>query len=118
MTIAPEDRREQLLGIRTRLTAAISRLHEGDTGGDELSSAQGDQHPADHASILLDHEIEESIEGSVENVVRAIDDALARIEAGAYGVCAACGKPIPEARLDAVPYATLCIEDKRAEERR
>jgi DnaK suppressor protein len=49
-------------------------------------------------------------------VIAEIDDALWRIESGTYGMCAACGKPIPEERLDAVPYATLCLDDKRRQE--
>jgi DnaK suppressor protein len=42
--------------------------------------------------------------------------ALARIADGTYGTCAVCGAEIPEERLDAVPYATLCIEDRRKQE--
>ena len=42
-----------------------------------------------------------------------IDEALARIDAGTYGTCAVCGRVIPEERLAAVPYATLCLDDKR-----
>ena len=43
--------------------------------------------------------------------------ALGRIEDGTYGLCTVCGRPIGEERLEAVPYATLCIDDKRALER-
>jgi DnaK suppressor protein len=50
-------------------------------------------------------------------VLQEIDEALERIEAGTYGVCAVCGEPIPDERLEAVPYATLCIADKRRQER-
>jgi DnaK suppressor protein len=46
-----------------------------------------------------------------------IDEALERISAGTYGVCAKCGGAIPEERLAAVPYATLCVDDKRKLER-
>ena len=38
-----------------------------------------------------------------------IDAALARVDAGTYGLCEACGKPIPEARLEVLPEATLCV---------
>ena len=41
-----------------------------------------------------------------------IDAALARLEAGSYGQCEACGKPIPQARLEVVPEATLCVTCK------
>ena len=47
----------------------------------------------------------------------AIDAALQRIEAGTYGKCVNCGAPIPEERLEAMPWATLCIDCKRKEER-
>ncbi len=39
-----------------------------------------------------------------------IDDAISRMSAGDYGGCEGCGKPIPLARLKALPYATLCIK--------
>jgi RNA polymerase-binding transcription factor len=42
---------------------------------------------------------------------------VARIDAGSYGRCERCGQEIPEERLDAVPYATLCVTCKQLEER-
>ncbi|MBM3679016.1 MAG: hypothetical protein FJW96_14235 [Actinobacteria bacterium] len=118
MTIVLEQRRNELLAMRARISGAVAHLHEGELGEDDHRPARGNQHPAEHASTLLDKEIDETVEGSVEHVVREIDAALARIDDGTYGVCAACGEPIPEERLDAVPYAILCIDDKRAEEHR
>jgi DnaK suppressor protein len=47
-----------------------------------------------------------------------IDEALRRIDAGTYGICAACGREIPLSRLDAVPWATLCLEDQEKEDHR
>ena len=49
--------------------------------------------------------------------LQEVEAALDRIERGIYGVCEDCEKRIPKARLDVVPYATLCVECKRAEER-
>lgn len=46
-----------------------------------------------------------------------IDEALARIKAGTYGSCKNCGQPIKKARLDALPFATLCIKCKEVEEK-
>ncbi|MEM6473689.1 MAG: TraR/DksA family transcriptional regulator [Planctomycetota bacterium] len=48
----------------------------------------------------------------------AIDDAIERLDCGTYGNCEACGKPIPLARLRAVPHAKLCIGCHREVERR
>jgi DnaK suppressor protein len=45
-----------------------------------------------------------------------IDEALARIRAGDYGICDGCGEQIPLARLQALPYATRCVKCQRASE--
>ncbi|MBQ1197775.1 MAG: TraR/DksA C4-type zinc finger protein, partial [Spirochaetaceae bacterium] len=52
------------------------------------------------------------------NRLKLIDSALSRIEQGKYGLCMKCGKKIPQARLEAIPYALMCIECKSADERR
>ncbi len=46
-----------------------------------------------------------------------INEALERIDAGTYGTCAACGKEIAPERLEAHPWASLCIDDARKAER-
>jgi RNA polymerase-binding transcription factor DksA len=43
---------------------------------------------------------------------------MTRIQQGKYGLCMKCGKRIPSERLEAIPYALMCIECKNAEERR
>ena len=50
----------------------------------------------------MEHDLE-------DNLVR-INEALARLEKGTYGYCANCNKPIPLARLEAMPEATICID--------
>jgi RNA polymerase-binding protein DksA len=112
-----ERRRSELLELRERVLGAAHDIVMGDEDDGELSSAAGDQHLADHASEMLDREVDESLEDNAEQLVRDIDVALGRIDAGTYGTCARCGNAIPEERLDAVPYATLCLDCKRIEER-
>ena len=112
-----EDRRSQLVAMRERVLRAAHDIAEDDDEDGELSSAAGDQHLADHASEMLDREVDESLEDNAEQLVHEIDIALGRIDAGTYGTCARCGQPIPEERLDAVPYATLCLDCRRIEER-
>jgi RNA polymerase-binding transcription factor DksA len=116
MTIDLGERRTELLRLRESIVRAAGDLAADDEGVGELNTAAGDQHLADHASDLVDLEVDLSLEENAGNVIAEIDDALWRIESGTYGTCAACGKPIPEERLDAVPYATLCLDDKRRQE--
>jgi RNA polymerase-binding transcription factor len=117
VTIQLDTRRRELLDLRERILRAAQDIVDGDTEDGELSSAAGDQHLADHASEMLDREVDESLEENAEQLVHEIDVAVARIDAGTYGTCARCGQPIPEERLEAVPYATLCLDCKRIEER-
>ena len=117
MTLDLEARKTELLELRERLTAAAEYVEHADDNAGELNSPAGDQHIADHASDTFDRELDETLEENAEHVLQEIDDALARIDAGTYGLCSACGEPIPEERLEAVPYAVLCIEDKRKQER-
>ena len=51
-----------------------------------------------------------AIDGETQQTIRLIDNALSRIKAGTYGTCATCGKQIAQARLDALPYVTTCID--------
>jgi len=111
--------RERLVQERARVANAISYLHEDNSRSleDEAEEETFDQHPADAASITLGREIDTTLEENSEQVLRAIDDALARIEAGTYGTCGRCGNAISEARLEAMPYANKCIDCKRLEAR-
>lgn len=117
MTLNLDARRTELVAMRERIERAAQDVLEGDLDEGELSSAAGDQHIADHATEMFDRELDGSLGDNAEQIVREIDAALARLEDGSYGMCARCGKAIPEERLDAVPYAILCVDCKRLEER-
>lgn len=117
MSIDLDQRRAELLDLRSKVLGAAHDIVLDDDDDSELSSAAGDQHLADHASEMLDREVDESLEDNAEQIVHEIDVALGRIEDGTYGTCGRCGQAIPEERLDAVPYATLCVSCKRVEER-
>jgi DnaK suppressor protein len=118
MSIDIDGRRGELLAMRDRVLRAAQDIAEDDTEDGELSSAAGDQHLADHASEMFDREVDESLGENADQLVRDIDAALARLDEGTYGTCTRCGQPIPEERLEAVPYAVLCVSCKRDEERR
>ena len=108
--------RRLLLEERERTASAIEFLQAENPGSIEDETGeetQGDQHLADAATATYDRELDYSLEGGAENVVRMIDEALARIDAGTYGTCRVCGREIGEERLEARPWTDLCIDDAR-----
>ena len=62
----------------------------------------------DQAIDLEDDEVLESMGRAKLREMRLLEDALARMGRGEYGICRRCGRDISEARLQAVPYAVLC----------
>ena len=87
-------------------------------GGASLEDETGESRAptttsADTATETYDREIDDGLEENAEQLLCEIDAALARIEEGTYGTCAVCGKPIAAERLEALPWATLCIDDAR-----
>jgi RNA polymerase-binding protein DksA len=111
--------RDILLEEQGRVTAALNHLHEDNSGSIEEDTEEEtyDNHLADSATATLNREIDYTLEENAEHVLTAINDALLRIEAGSFGTCRRCGKPIAEERLEAIPYANRCIDCKRLEER-
>jgi len=107
-----ESERARLQHARTAVNHADSLLEE--TG--DLAIGSGD-HIADSATDTYMRELDGGLGENAEHILEEIEGALRRIDDGTYGVCTACGRLIGEERLEAVPYATLCIDDKRAQER-
>jgi RNA polymerase-binding protein DksA len=113
--------RTMLEDERGRVVAAIENLHNEHPGSisDETGEdAVYDNHLADTATETYDRELDYSLEENSEHVLTEIDAALKRIADGTYGQCTNCGTQIPEERLEARPYATLCIECQRHREGR
>ncbi len=117
MTHDLDHRRTELLELRERLTQAAEGILRDDEEDGEINSPAGDQHVADHATETFEREMDQTLEVNAEHILAEIDDALESIDAGTYGRCKVCGAEIPEERLDAIPYATLCLDDKRQQER-
>jgi RNA polymerase-binding protein DksA len=112
--------RRVLLEERDRVLRAIENLHNESPGSLEEATGEEtlDNHLGDAATVTYDREMEYTLEENSEAVLAAIDAALRRIEDGTYGTCQRCGKPIAPERLEALPYAELCIDCKRRVERR
>jgi DnaK suppressor protein len=73
---------------------------------------------ADIAADDMDRKMLETIGSKDMKRMKLIDSAITRIEQGKYGLCMKCGKKIPRERLEAIPYALMCIECQSADERR
>jgi DnaK suppressor protein len=118
--IDTEHFRERLLKERRHVIDAIDNLHNENPGSisDETDEPTfQDNHLGDIATATFDREMASSLEEHSNHVLAEIDAALARIDEGTYGLCERCGTPIDPERLEALPWATLCIEDKRKQER-
>ena len=74
------------------------------------SGRQGDM--ADQASGNNEVHIQLKLKQTDAKILQAIEEALARVDKGAYGVCRDCGEPIAEARLKAIPWTRVCITCK------
>jgi RNA polymerase-binding transcription factor DksA len=100
--------RDRLAGLRAGLEVGLT--HETESGSSaELSDA--DQHPADVGTETFNRERDLGILENVTSELDDVDAALARLEAGTYGICEACGRPIGAERLDALPATHFCLED-------
>lgn len=112
--------RVTLKAERERLQAAMASVNHDVSLIEETGdlSIGADDHIADSATETLMRELDGGLEENAEHLLAEIDDALRRIEASTYGTCEACGRSIGDERLHAVPWARLCIDDKRAQEGR
>ena len=110
--------RQRLLDERDRVVAALDYLHEENSRSlrEESEEAPLANNIGETASVTLDRQIDYSLEEASNHVLAAIDAALDRLASGSYGTCVTCGKPIGEERLEAIPYATQCIDCRRREE--
>lgn len=106
-----EKQKKRLLAEKARLEAdrAVLLEREGiDAEMGELSSVDTN-HPADVGTEMFERERQQALKENLLKLIKLTNDALAKIDAGTYGICDQCGAPIPDARLQALPYATLCI---------
>ena len=117
-TVDTTEYRKRLEDEQARLLHAVGFLEKENPGSvsDELGElAEGgtDNHLGDTATALYDRELDEGLEEGARETLVEIEAALQRIDAGTYGVCEGCGKPIGAERLAAIPWARLCIDDRR-----
>jgi DnaK suppressor protein len=112
---------ERLGSLRVSLEAQRAELRReltelgADPDSDELAFAD-DRGFADRSHSTEERSRLLSVSRSLRANLREVDAALEKMEAGTYGTCERCGNPIDPERLEAIPWAALCIECKRSEE--
>ena len=110
-----EERARSLLAqhrgrIEKQLAVTMQREDE-----EELSHA--DQHMADDAQFLADEEVDEGLRERLEEELEAIGRAERRLAEGSYGRSVESGEPIPDERLEAIPWAERTAEEQTRYER-
>jgi len=121
MSIDMDHFRTMLLEERERVQKAIANLRDDHPGSldEEVEEVAGtsDNHLGETASATLNREIDYTLGENSGQVLSEIETALKRVDEGTYGTCAKCGREIPPERLEAYPWASLCIDDARKAER-
>jgi DnaK suppressor protein len=103
-----EERRRVLDELGWLESNYIGKSRRDVTGGPTSYSS----HPADAGTDSMEMEKAYLIGAAGGEVLEDIDEALRNIDKGRYGICQQCGDEISEERLDAVPYARLCVKCK------
>ena len=106
------DRRKELL----HSCAGLSHVAMKKAGARSEDDSQVTDDPADLAAGTCEQEISLSMLGRLQADLEEIRSALESIDDRTYGSCVQCGKPIPEARLEALPAADTCVPCKAAQE--
>jgi DnaK suppressor protein len=117
---ARERRREalhhMLLGKRQEILKEIEGSLGQSLTEDQQRRLESARDVGDQALMDLDRELGISLMEMRNRRRQAIDEALTRLNEGTYGICAECGVEISERRLEAVPFAKLCVECQAREE--
>lgn len=108
----PDDAaRARLLAVRADAVARLGALRAEVAGIVEASrdSNADDEHDPDGATIAFERAQVDALARDAAARVEEVDAALARLDAGTYGVCEACGQPVADGRLEARPTARTCV---------
>jgi len=117
-----ESYRQSLLNLRARLRGDLDQLTDealhrtGPESSGNLSNMP--LHMADVGTENYDQEFDLGLIENQQGTLDQIHEALARVDAGTFGMCIECGGPIAKPRLQAIPYTPFCIEDARKLENR
>ena len=119
MTIDLTLMKRRLETKQAELENQIANLTEAHpTPVDSVEAGDGSQEFEDVAVDFLEIQKEQSLLVNEQALLSEVKDALKRIANGSYGRCVDCGQPIPEKRLEALPWAARCVKDEALLEER
>jgi DnaK suppressor protein len=98
--------RELLARARARIESALT------AAGGERDTDDGPRDAADDATTLFDEELGEGIADRLRQELAAIERAEKRLEEGSYGLSVESGEPIPDGRLEAIPWAERTADEQ------
>lgn len=106
--------KERLLALRSRLRGDVSQMADAALNKNRIQS-NGDLssmpiHMADLGSDNFEQEFTLGLMEAEGGTLMQVEAALERIEDGTYGTCEECGVKIPKKRLNALPYASMCVK--------
>ncbi|PKG35651.1 TraR/DksA family transcriptional regulator [Psychrobacter sp. Sarcosine-3u-12] len=106
MTIDVNNAKQNLLKLKEEYETRIDKIE------DHIQNPQDDlnEHWEDQAISYRQNDMRQSLRDEARQNLVYVENALSRIENGTYGECEVCGKLIEEQRLEALPYATLCMD--------
>ncbi|MGE6796782.1 TraR/DksA C4-type zinc finger protein [Psychrobacter okhotskensis] len=106
MTIDVNNAKQNLLKLKKEYETRIDKIE------DHIQNPQDDlnEHWEDQAISYRQNDMRQSLRDEARQNLVYVENALSRIENGTYGECEVCGKQIEEQRLQALPYATLCMD--------
>lgn len=106
MSIDLNRAKESLLTLKEEYENRIDKIE------DHIQNPQDDlnEHWEDQAISYRQNDMRQNLKSEARQSLIYVENALSRIENGTYGECEVCGEPIEAQRLEALPYATLCME--------
>jgi DnaK suppressor protein len=107
--------RELLQRERARIESSLADLHR--VRQSELDEIDTDANPVDDAEVISDEQVEDALAEQLREELEAIERAEKRLEDGTYGFSVSSGEPIPQGRLEAIPWAERTAEEQERYER-
>jgi RNA polymerase-binding transcription factor DksA len=107
MTTTKAELYDVLTGLRGTYQEKLEQLESANAL--DITGTGYTNHQADDATMVYDQTVDVSTFKAVKDRLRQVEEAIARYEAGTYGICENCGREIDIARLEAIPYTPLCL---------